>query len=147
MKRTSRKPSALSESAQRHLNAYALAASAAGVGVLALALPAEAKIVYTKADVVIDFNSYLLDLNHDGVNDFDLKWYLGSGSNCCSIFGVSALRSNAIWGAKFYGQGRHWAAPLPANEHVHVGPRRHFDGHVAMASWDCSLSTCHSNGP
>jgi hypothetical protein len=43
MNRPSRKPSTLSESLQRHLNAYALAASAAGVGMSALAQPAEAK--------------------------------------------------------------------------------------------------------
>jgi hypothetical protein len=43
----------LSESTQRCLNSYALAATAAGVGVLALALPAEAKIVYTAAHHVI----------------------------------------------------------------------------------------------
>ncbi len=53
MKRTSRKPSTLSESLQRHLNAYALAASAAGVGMLALAQPAEAKIVYHRTHHVI----------------------------------------------------------------------------------------------
>jgi hypothetical protein len=53
MNRPSRKPSTLSESLQRHLNAYALAASAAGVGMSALAQPAEAKIVYTKTDVTI----------------------------------------------------------------------------------------------
>jgi hypothetical protein len=45
MKRSSRKASKLSESLRRHLNAYALAASAAGVGMLALTQHAEAKIV------------------------------------------------------------------------------------------------------
>jgi len=44
-----RTPSNLSESLHRQLNSYALAASAAGVGMLALAQPAEGKIVYTPA--------------------------------------------------------------------------------------------------
>jgi len=50
-----------------------LATSAAGVGVLALAQPAEARIVYTKIHYRIPIDtSYLLDLNHDGVTDFRL---------------------------------------------------------------------------
>jgi hypothetical protein len=66
-----RKASKVSESLQRQLNAYALAAGAAGVGMLALAQPSEAKIVYTKTHQVIGTNGvYLLDLNHDGVTDF-----------------------------------------------------------------------------
>jgi hypothetical protein len=53
---------------------YALAASAAGVGALALAQPCEAKIIYTKAHHIIGANqTYRLDLNHDGIADFVLK--------------------------------------------------------------------------
>jgi len=47
MKRPARVPSQLSESLHHRLNMYAIAAGAAGVGALALAQPAEAKIVYT----------------------------------------------------------------------------------------------------
>ncbi len=73
-----RTPSTLSESLHQRLNSYALAASAAGVGVLALAQPAEGKIIYTKAHVVIRSASrdqYILDVNHDGVADF---WFNAS---------------------------------------------------------------------
>ena len=59
----------LSESVHQRLNMYALAASAAGVGVLALAQPAEAKIIYTPAHKSIGAKTFL-DLNHDGVHDF-----------------------------------------------------------------------------
>jgi hypothetical protein len=41
------KTATLSDSAQQHLNRYALAATAGGVSLLALVLPSEAKIVYT----------------------------------------------------------------------------------------------------
>jgi hypothetical protein len=52
---------------------YTLAASAAGVGVLALDLPSEAKIIYTPTHRVIAVNSrYQLDLNHDGSTDFTI---------------------------------------------------------------------------
>jgi hypothetical protein len=73
MKRTSRTPSTLSESLQHHLNGYALAASAAGVGLLALAQPAEGKIVYTPAHHVIGKNGYFaIDFNQDGIPDLGI---------------------------------------------------------------------------
>ena len=60
-----------SELVHRQLNMYAIAAGAAGVSVLALGQPVEAKIVYTKANVRIGPNQhYNLDLNHDGITDF-----------------------------------------------------------------------------
>jgi len=76
MKRFSRscKAASLSESVHQRLNAYALAATAAGVGVLALTQAAEAKIVYTPADKSITPNHTIpLDLNHDGIIDFRFK--------------------------------------------------------------------------
>lgn len=73
MKRTSRRPSRLSESLHRQLNSYALAASAAGVGILALAQSVEAKIVYTpKHDQLQGGKPYPLDLDHNGIIDFFL---------------------------------------------------------------------------
>jgi hypothetical protein len=51
--RPARRPSQLPESLHKRLNAYALAASAAGVGLLALAQSAEAEIVYTKTHHVV----------------------------------------------------------------------------------------------
>jgi len=56
---------------ERRLESYALAASAAGVSLLALARPVEAKIVYTPAHQIVGKKSYLyVDLNHDGIWDF-----------------------------------------------------------------------------
>jgi hypothetical protein len=55
------------------LNLYALGATVAGVGVLALVHPAEGKIIYTKTHKWIGVkHSVLLDLNHDGKTDFSL---------------------------------------------------------------------------
>jgi len=74
MKQPARVPTQLSEPMHKRLNAYALAASAAGVGVLALAQPAEGRIVYTPAYRHIEnHSSYSLDLNHDGIVDFRLE--------------------------------------------------------------------------
>jgi hypothetical protein len=61
----------VSKSVNHQLNMYALAAGAAGVGFLALAQTAEAKIVYTPAHVRLVYDRPLpLDLNHDGTVDF-----------------------------------------------------------------------------
>lgn len=72
MKRCSRPRATaeLSDSLHHRLNSYALAASAAGAGVLALAQPAHAKIVYTPANLVVRGGALPLDLNHDGIVDF-----------------------------------------------------------------------------
>ena len=68
-----RKPANLSRSINRQLNMYALAAASAGVSALALAQPAEAKIVYTPGHVKLTANHpFPLDLNHDGIVDFFL---------------------------------------------------------------------------
>jgi hypothetical protein len=69
-----RKTASLSDSAQQQLNKYALAAGAAGVGVLAFGQSAEAKVVYTPADTNITPNHAIpLDLNHDGIVDFGFR--------------------------------------------------------------------------
>jgi hypothetical protein len=58
----------------RNLAAYAAAASAVAAGMLAGALPAEASVVYTKANVAFSTNqNCTLDLNNDGVADFVLR--------------------------------------------------------------------------
>lgn len=71
MKRSSRPrvTSELSRSLHHRLDAYALAASAAGVGLLALAQPAEAKIIYTPAHLVLPGGPTFIDFNHDGISD------------------------------------------------------------------------------
>jgi hypothetical protein len=72
--RHSAKPKELSHTIHQQLNMYALAAGTAGVALLALAQPAEAKIVFTPAHVPIlgPKGFFALDLNHDGVVDFNI---------------------------------------------------------------------------
>jgi|SRR5579863_7506791 len=72
-----RRTANLSKSVHQQINMYALAASAAGVSLLALAQTAEAKIVYTPATIHITppkdrftKKQFALDLNHDGLTDF-----------------------------------------------------------------------------
>ena len=128
MKSTSRPrtPSALSDSVHRQLNMYALAASAAGVGVLALAQPAEGKIIYTKTHVSIGpGDTFHLDLTHDGVTDFDLKdthssWTWG-GRTWLSVL-PAGQKKNQIWGHVVSPHA--YASALYAG--VRVGPKGQF---------------------
>jgi hypothetical protein len=79
-------PSGLAESVNQRLNMYALAANAAGVSLLALSQPAEAKIVYTPIHHVIHANqSFNLDLNHDGKTDFTIVNGYGCTTDLCRL--------------------------------------------------------------
>ena len=68
----------------RSLSLYALAAGAAGVSLLALAQPAEGKIIYTPTSQRIGHHTFL-DLNGDGINDFQFSDIVSTvcyGSHC-----------------------------------------------------------------
>jgi hypothetical protein len=110
------------------LTMYALAASAAGVGVLSSAQPAEGKIVYTKADKQIgNSQSLFIDLNHDGIFDFKLKnTYTTStaGGEFDNLKAGPAQKGNSVWGHNTpFGI---YASALPAE--LQVGPKGHFIG-------------------
>jgi hypothetical protein len=84
MKRSSRplRTADLPKSLHQRLNTYALAAGAAGVSALALAPAADAKIVYTKANIRILANQpFSLDVNHDGVWDFMIRFNASSSKS------------------------------------------------------------------
>jgi hypothetical protein len=68
-------PSHLSARLDKNLLAYALAASAAGVGILAMAEPAEARIMAMPVNISIPENGGIIqfDINQDGVPDFGLS--------------------------------------------------------------------------
>ncbi|MGB0115879.1 MAG: hypothetical protein WBP73_03670 [Terriglobales bacterium] len=99
--KTSERPSKqvhVRDSLHQHLHTYALAASAAGVSILALAQPSEAEIVYTPADVYIGQNRpYLLDLTGDGTTDFYLvEHFLSTTTFIWSTLLVRPAQGNEI---------------------------------------------------
>ncbi len=120
--------SSLSASTNHQLNMYVLAASAAGVGMLALSQQAEAKIVYTQIHRVIGSDEhYDLDLNHDGVVDFDL---INSYSYSSHVFvEPRGSRSNAVAGIPYY----YYAYALRAG--AEIGPALPLKGSL-MAGYD-----------
>ncbi len=80
---------------QLRLNSYALSAAAAGVTILALAGPSEAKIIYTPTHRVIgDGSSYKLDFTGNGRTELTIqnKHY----SSCTTEGGCSTWQSLAV---------------------------------------------------
>jgi len=139
MKRTSRKPSHVSESLQRHLNAYAIAAGAAGVGLLALARPAEAKIVYYRAHQLIVANrNYGLDLNHDGIVDFRFRNVWSTRSGRLSLNVPLVGNDKGVW-ATFSSGSR--ASALPSGTRVGFTAPFAYKSRVRMASAGTQGST------
>ena len=79
-----RKTAELPRSLHQQLNMYALAAGAAGVGLLAAAPPADAKIIYTPAHrVITPKHSFNIDFNHDGITDFRIANSVSACTDFC----------------------------------------------------------------
>src|SRR5262245_26021699 len=93
----------------KKLLAYASAAGAAGVGLLALAQPAEATVVFKSAHLKIGPQSFL-DLDGDGVKDFEFQRVVSTlceGSFCgrtqvifsyAHLYASGANSGNQVWG-------------------------------------------------
>ena len=134
-------PSNLSPSSQRRLTSYALAAGAAGVGVLALASPSEAEIVYTPTNVMIHANVGLkLDLNGDGVADFELV-NSTRGADGGQLVAPKATGNHVI------GSGIYAAALVPGVTIGNGGPFAHRARGTLMAVWSDFSNVLSSNGP
>lgn len=106
------------------LAAYRLAAGAAGIGVLALAVPVQAKVVYAPDDQQVPPNVGLsLDLNHDGIADFVFSNFYSSTSSTLALSVGPVNPSNEIFST---GSNRLsvFAAALPAG--VVIGPNGKF---------------------
>ena len=129
-----RMASGLSDSMHHHLNMYALAAGAAGVGVLSLTQPAEAKIVYTPTHRVIRTGHTVpIDLNHDQITDFTISNYAFSTSEIWgrTLRALPAGSGNQVVGKRGIGLV-YYAYAL--SKGAKIGPRKPFSGKVMAAS-------------
>jgi hypothetical protein len=95
---------------------YALAASAAGVGMLALAEPAEAKIVYTPTHEKL-IGNVPIDLNHGGKADMRFA-NLGGGRSGSYYSFLSARYANLSTTPEFVDTGKGFAVALHAGEQI-----------------------------
>ena len=145
--RRSRTASNLSQPVLQQLNMYAVAASAAGVSLLAWAQPVQAKIVYTPAHIPIIQNGGAVefDLNHDGINDFQLSWVYTTerrrrpeGFFQSSMLVAPAQPSNRVRISK----GKNYIAAAALKKGENVGERSPFEpGNSAMDMWACAGGT------
>jgi len=138
MKPSSRPPrtsSKLSDSVHHRLNMYALAASAAGVSVLALAPPAEARIVYTPAHIkILPLHKNPLDLNHDGVTDFSFTNFGGGGQSVYSLLRIRPIPPTG--GNAIIGQNNSFNSAFALPARFRIGPAGQKSHTMYMAGWE-----------
>jgi len=124
-----RQPANLSESLHQRLNSYALAASAAGVGILALALPAEAKIIYSKTDKLIaPHQSLNLDLDRDGKTDFKIS----NGATCATDMCWTWLSAKGVIPSNGVQVGGYDGVAAALKPGSYIGPNRKFSYAAVM---------------
>jgi hypothetical protein len=118
-----RKASWISDSLNRKLNIYTVAASAAGVGTMALSQAAEAKIVYTPTHVRIAFGQpYGIDFDHthEGKPDMHLIWTAGNGTQAL----IASATGGVAYNISYSSNRRPFASAIFAG--AKIGPERHF---------------------
>ncbi len=147
-----RKTANLSESIHQQLSMYALAASAAGVGILATAQQAEAKIVYTPANVKIVQNGGLItfDLNHDGIPDFGLsnKFTSFSSNELWTLNAVQARQANEIREGLPCYEEELCAAALPKGAKIGLKGQFQQDPRSGLLMIQLAIcDSCSNNGP
>jgi len=128
----------------KRFTAYAVAASAAGVSLLALVQPAEARVIYTGADSEIAPKVVLpLDLSHGGHSDFSFSNKVSTCTICHSGYErlmIAPLGQNGIMSH---------AAVLPAG--AQVGSKGAFQNSAQLmvgVSGGCqSTCTTRTTGP
>jgi len=148
----SAKPSQISNSIEHRLYAYAAAAGAAGVGLLALSQAADAEVVHRVVNATISANgSYTLDLNKIGVVDFTIFQTYGVSSLIpFNNLGINMPNSlNAVW---VNNPGGDLPVAAALGNDVVIGPGAPFGNvpgtfvHIAQASLDIVSSWADTKG-
>lgn len=142
-----RKTAELPRSLHQQLNLYAIVAGAAGVGMLALAQPADAKIVYTPAHKVISPNTnFYLDLLNNGSHEFLLSNISKSSGNGGDALEHAYMRIRGLGTyAGAAGDSQGFARAMRANRRV--GPAIHFQSTAGMMTSTCQSGNARHSGP
>ncbi len=143
--RPARLKSSINPKLERKLVSYATAAGAAGIGILALSQPAEARVIYTKADIVLNHfgtTQVALDLNGDGVTD--ISFGLEQAGVFSYLFASAPTGNKWVYGTSF-GLGQQ---PKPMRFGLPVGPGEPFlGGQGFMVRSGCvHTSACYLSG-
>lgn len=134
----------LSAKLNKKLFAYAAAASAAGVTLLAQS--ADAKVVYTAANIPLSsYRHFSLDLNNDGIRDFVFSLWAGHGDGL-DILPTKLQTKNAIMGGSSTFRHQNSASALSSG--VTVGPEAKFVAtRQKMAQYNVNSGGIYSSGP
>jgi hypothetical protein len=135
-------PARLTTNLEKRLLAYAASAT---ITAMASSLPADAEIVYTPAHqtISIGYDAYNLDLNRDGITDFQFVHISTCTSICVSYIDVvGALSTNQIVGG---GPPSSFASALPRG--AHIGSDRKFDHFGQMAYAESFFGSVNWRGP
>lgn len=118
----------------KNLLAYMAAAGAAGVSVLAMTQPADAKVIYTPTNRTIVADSRL-DLNNDGIPDYAFHSNFNL-CGTCGYFEVQGLKFNEMLS---------FGKPLAAG--VSVGPGGKFNVRGTMVDFCTCSGNPNTGGP
>jgi len=144
---TCRPVSPLNSKLDRQLAAYGAVASAACLGIIAVPQTAQAEIVYTPANItILERATVPLDINHDGIADFELLTLeCGSHSTCLAVDALAA--GNGIRGAGSAAAAGFFGVPVGAGEKfLHGNPNSVYGGNL-MALAGAYGSYTWSAGP
>lgn len=139
LKRFGRTPSPLRDSVRQKLGAYAIAAGATGVSLLALASSADAEIVYTPVNKTVGRDaSYSIDVNGDGIVDFILTEHAfkdGSFGTFQQVELMAAAGNQVVCPSSFCASSFDNASALSAGAYIgpNVRPRGWMGGQVPLA--------------
>lgn len=113
-----RRAADLSTSLRSKIDMYGLAA-ATGLGIAALAAPAQGEVMFTPAHQEVGRRGMVIDLNHDGVPDFGVVFAIFGLADSGGIL-VSSMHGNRVLSGTSANGRQGWVANLPAG--YSVGP-------------------------
>jgi len=132
------------ENINRRLAVYSAAAVTAGVGMLALAQPAEGSVVITKVNIPISSGTQI-DLNKDGINDFVFTFSKGGYDH--SFYATLAVQP--LTGGKVVGGARGSVGPYASAlaKSANIGPSAHFSSSAGRGQLVIERSNGSVSGP
>lgn len=126
-----REDHALSMAFHHRLNAYALAAGAAGVSLLAVVQPSSAEIIYTSANQTIaKDDTFYLDLNHDKTIDLVIENRYNTFRNIFGSRYTTAALDAILPGTNQVVYNAYGAVALKSG--MGIGPRGAFKGGLEL---------------
>jgi hypothetical protein len=120
---------------------YSAAAGATAAGLLLMAIQADARVIYTPANITIGNQQALyIDVDNDGITDFGVKdadiFVQGAGLTCDSLTVKGKHGGNIVESSGSLG----YAARLPFR--AVIGPKRGFRNSLVMGYSGAPVVTC-----